>query len=157
MTLPVSRRGFESLLLLHFKVTIHLFFQLKVIPLNAPTLRRAFGIVLMFSLWPDVDIKSIGQKLFYVIFFIVDIVLIFHFENYKAASYFGLLIILPILARHRGWTHSRITAIVLPLPLISLPLLIYNDPLLDGIPYYLCGVTGYFSHLFFDKKLYIFK
>ena len=27
------------------------------------------AIAIMFSLWPDVDIKSIGQKLFYSIFF----------------------------------------------------------------------------------------
>lgn len=27
------------------------------------------SIALLFSLWPDVDIKSIGQKVFYTIFF----------------------------------------------------------------------------------------
>ena len=115
------------------------------------------GIALMFALWPDVDIKSIGQKLFYIIFFVVDVILIFYFNNYKAAAYFGLLIILPILAKHRGWTHSRITALLLPLPLMLLPVYLNNDSLLSGVPFYLSGVTGYFSHLFFDKKLFIFK
>jgi hypothetical protein len=53
------------------------------------------GIALMFSLWPDVDIKSIGQKVFYTIFFVVDAILVFYFQDFKAAAYFGLLIITP--------------------------------------------------------------
>ena len=40
----------------------------------------------MFSLWPDVDIKSIGQKVFYSIFFLTDAILIFYFQNYKAVA-----------------------------------------------------------------------
>ena len=111
------------------------------------------GIALMFSLWPDVDIKSIGQKVFYSIFFIVDAILVFYFEDYKAAAYFGLLIILPVLAKHRGWTHSRITAVLLPTPLLLVPMYLYNGTLIEGVPYYFAAGAGYFSHLFFDKKL----
>ena len=111
------------------------------------------AIILMFSLWPDVDIKGLGQKVFYSIFFITDLILIFYFQHYKAAAYFGLLIILPILAKHRGWTHYRATAIILPLPLIVVPLFVFDGTLFEGIPFYLAAVTGYFSHLFFDKKL----
>ena len=121
-----------------------------------PTLKEIIiysAIVIMFALWPDVDIKSIGQKLFYTIFFITDLILIFIFEEHKFASYFGLLIILPILAKHRGWTHSRITALLLPLPLLFVPMIIYGGKIFDGIPYYCAAVTGYFSHLFFDRKL----
>ena len=107
----------------------------------------------MFSLWPDVDIKSIGQKLFYSIFFLTDVALIFYFKELETAAYFGLLIILPILAKHRGWTHSRITAVLLPTPLLLVPMGMYGGTLLEGLPYYFAAVTGYFSHLFFDKKL----
>ncbi|MBC8214335.1 MAG: metal-dependent hydrolase [Candidatus Marinimicrobia bacterium] len=80
------------------------------------------AIAIMFALWPDVDIKSIGQKLFYTIFFITDVVLVFYFQDYKSAAFFGLLIILPILAKHRGWTHSKITAVLLPTPLLLVPM-----------------------------------
>jgi formate/nitrite transporter FocA (FNT family) len=111
------------------------------------------AIAIMFALWPDVDIKSIGQKLFYTIFFVTDIVLIFYFQEYKIAAYFGLLIILPVLAKHRGWTHWRTTAILLPAPLMLAPMYMYGGTLLEGAPYYCAAVTGYFSHLFFDKKL----
>ena len=111
------------------------------------------AIIILFSLWPDVDIKGLGQKVFYTIFFITDLVLIFYFENHKAAAYFGLLIILPILAKHRGWTHYRTTAVLFPLPLILVPLFVFDGTLIEGVPYYFSAVTGYFSHLFFDKKL----
>jgi hypothetical protein len=107
----------------------------------------------MFSLWPDVDIKGLGQKVFYSIFFITDLILIFYFQHFKAAAYFGLIIILPILAKHRGWTHYRITAILLPLPLVLVPLFVFDGTLAEGLPFYFAAVTGYFSHLFFDKIL----
>ena len=60
---------------------------------------------------------------------------------------------LPILAKHRGWTHYRTTAVLLPLPLLLVPIYAFQGSLVDGVPYYLAAVTGYFSHLFFDKKL----
>ena len=111
------------------------------------------AIAVMFSLWPDVDIKSIGQKVFYTIFFVTDAILIFYFQDHKTAAFFGLLIILPILAKHRGWTHSRLTAVLLPTPLLLVPMYVFEGSLAQGIPYYFAAVTGYFSHLFFDKKL----
>ena len=111
------------------------------------------AIAVMFSLWPDVDIKSIGQKVFYTIFFVTDAILVFYFQDYKTAAFFGLLIILPILSKHRGWTHSRLTAVLLPTPLLLVPMYVFEGSLAQGIPYYFAAVTGYFSHLFFDKKL----
>ena len=111
------------------------------------------AIAVMFSLWPDVDIKSIGQKVFYTIFFVTDAILVFYFQDYKTAAFFGLLIILPILAKHRGWTHSRLTAVLLPTPLLLVPMYVFEGSIAQGIPYYFAAVTGYFSHLFFDKKL----
>ena len=111
------------------------------------------AIIILFSLWPDVDIKGLGQKVFYSIFFITDLILIFYFQHFKAAAYFGLIIILPILAKHRGWTHYRITAILLPLPLVLVPLFVFDGTLAEGLPFYFAAVTGYFSHMFFDKIL----
>ena len=111
------------------------------------------AIAVMFSLWPDVDIKSLGQKVFYTIFFVTDAILVFYFQDYKTAAFFGLLIILPILAKHRGWTHSRLTAVLLPTPLLLVPMYVFEGSLAQGLPYYFAAVTGYFSHLFFDIKL----
>ena len=112
------------------------------------------SLALMFSVWPDVDIKSIGQKFFYSVFFLTDCYLIFH-EQYQLAAYLGLLIILPILAKHRGWTHSIWAMFLIPSPLLLYPVL--KGGSLDaftfsGVPYYASALTGYFSHLFLDGK-----
>ena len=109
-----------------------------------------FGFGLMFALWPDIDIKSIGQKLFYNIFFMVDLFLIY-LEEYKIAAYFGLIIILPMLAKHRGWTHSIPAMILIPSPLLFYPVIIQGDIDISGIYYYAAAVTGYFSHLVLDR------
>lgn len=45
-------------------------------------------IGLLFALWPDVDTKSLGQKVFYMIFFLTDLYLIFTLQ-YKLAAFFG--------------------------------------------------------------------
>ena len=34
-------------------------------------------------------------------------------EEYKIAAYFGLVIITPLLSKHRGWTHSSLTMFLL--------------------------------------------
>lgn len=109
-------------------------------------------IIILFALWPDVDINSLGQKLFYTVFFIADCIFVY-LQEYKIAAYFGLLIILPVLSKHRGWTHTRLAAVLMPVPLLLIPLYVQNEDLLSGLPYYFAGVTGYFSHLFFDRKL----
>ena len=138
--------GFIFLLVL-LHIISHYFYRPSLLDL---VLYVAIG--LMFAVWPDVDIKSLGQKFFYTVFFLVDLILIY-LEEYKIAAYFGLIIILPILAKHRGWTHSRITAILLPTPLMLVPMYMSGGSLMEGLPYYFAAVTGYFSHLFFDKKL----
>ncbi len=110
------------------------------------------AIGVMFSVWPDVDVKSMGQKLFYFMFFFADCYLIF-MKEFKIAAYLGLIIILPILSRHRGWTHSKITMILLPLPLLLYPMYTTQSLTLYGLPYYIAAVVGYFSHLLFDGMI----
>ena len=113
------------------------------------------AIAVMFGLWPDVDIKSKGQKIFYSIFFVTDLYLIIN-QEYKIAAYFGLIIILPILARHRGWTHTLTAMILIPLPILLYPMYNLGDITLSGLPYYAAAVTGYFSHLVLDKEVKVF-
>lgn len=108
-------------------------------------------IAIMFALWPDVDIKSKGQKLFYIIFFITDIYLIIT-GQFKISAFFGLIIILPILSKHRGWTHSYLAMILIPSPILIYPMLSAGSIDLIGFPYYLAAITGYLSHLILDKK-----
>ena len=113
-----------------------------------------FGLCLLFGLWPDVDTNSMGQNLFYSIFFLVDVVLIAtrHFEE---AAYFGLFAILPVLGRHRGWTHTWWAMLLVPSPLAVLPYLFFPEKPLAGLPFYGAAVTGYASHMVMDG--YLFK
>tara|TARA_B110000467_G_scaffold67058_1_gene61112 strand:- start:5945 stop:6403 length:459 start_codon:yes stop_codon:yes gene_type:complete len=138
--------GFIFMLIFLHTIT-HYFFRPDFLDL---VLYMAIG--LMFSVWPDVDIKSIGQKFFYTVFFLVDIFLIYH-EEYKIGSYFGLIIILPILAKHRGWTHSIPAMFLVPAPIILYPIYMSKSFDFSGAPFYACAVTGYFSHLVLDRKI----
>jgi len=110
-----------------------------------------FGLCLMFGLWPDVDTNSKGQNLFYALFFLVDVVLIAtrHFEE---AAYLGLFSILPILGKHRGWTHTYwvMRARDEQHRPVGVPYVIAPERALAGLPFYGAAVIGYFSHLFMD-------
>ena len=109
-------------------------------------------IGVLFSMWPDIDTKSKGQRFFYSIFFLTDCYLIW-LQEFKIAAFFGLLIILPILAKHRGWTHSRPAMLLIPLPILLYPMWVNNSLDFSNLPFYAIAVTGYFSHLLIDGKL----
>lgn len=114
------------------------------------------GLAVLFGLWPDVDTNSKGQNIFYWTFFVLDITLILA-ENYRAAAYLGLLVMLPVLSKHRGWTHSKWAMLIVPLPFLILPRLANPGDPWVGLPYYGAAVTGYFSHLFFDGLIIKFR
>ena len=114
------------------------------------------GLCLMFGLWPDVDTNSKGQNLFYTIFFLVDVVLIATSE-FQLAAYLGLFAILPALGSHRGWTHSWWAMLLIPSPLIILPYHFLPSRPLAGLPFYGAAVVGYFSHLWMDGLVRLFK
>jgi len=115
-----------------------------------------FALCLMFGLWPDVDTNSVGQNLFYTIFFVADVVLIAT-KNFEEAAYLGLFAILPVLGKHRGWTHSWWAMLLIPSPLIILPYLFFPERPLSGLPFFGAAVVGYFSHLFMDGLVIPFR
>ena len=84
--------------------------------------------------------------------FLLDLFLVYS-EEYKIAAYFGLIIILPILAKHRGWTHSIPAMFLIPAPILLYPIYVSQSFDFSGAPYYACAVTGYFSHLVLDGKI----
>lgn len=114
------------------------------------------ALCLMFGLWPDVDTNSVGQNIFYTIFFLADLVLIIT-KHYEEAAYLGLFAILPVLGKHRGWTHTWWAMLLIPSPLIILPYVLIPERPLFGLPFYGAAVVGYFSHLFMDGMIIPFK
>ena len=107
-------------------------------------------LALLFGLWPDVDTTSKGQQVFYSIFFVADVFLIVT-EQFRAAAYLGLVALLPILSRHRGWTHTWWAMLLIPSPLLILPYLHVPERPLVGLPFYGAAVVGYLSHLVVDR------
>lgn len=148
------------------------------ISLNIVVIAGCFTVALLFGLWPDVDITSKSQKIFYSVLFVLNAVLIFIFKSYFAAALLGLFAMLPILSKHRGWTHSRITMILLPSLFLVIPVYVeypswgigwvelpdlidsllkwerLTQVLQEGLVFYLAGLVGYASHLYLDGILF---
>jgi len=150
--------------------------KVPVISLNVWQVALCFLTAMLAGLWPDVDIKSDGQKIFYRIFIILNIILIY-FGLYQGnrqyvniSAILGLFAMMPLIGKHRGWTHSRITMLLLPGILLLAPM--YNLSLdnlkinsfngiakpdytqLAGLPFYIAAVLGYASHLYLDGILF---
>ena len=106
-----------------------------------------------FALWPDVDINSKAQNIFYRSIFVIDLVLILS-GMFLAAALLGLLAMTPILGKHRGWTHSPWAVLLVPSPIILIPYRADNGVGLIGLLFYFAAVVGYFSHLLLDGLIW---
>ena len=125
-----------------------------------------FAIGVLSGLWPDVDTKSKSQQIFYRLFLISNVVLIYK-GYYAISAFFGLFAMLPLIGNHRGWTHSKLTMLLLPAIFIIVPLYFQRDQLdrnellaaqnlvllKEGMPFYTAGLIGYATHLHLDGIL----
>lgn len=62
------------------------------------------SFTLLGALFPDIDIKSKGQKIFYRCFFFVALFLVLNCRFF-ALSLLSLLAFFPLMVRHRGICH----------------------------------------------------
>ena len=136
-----------------------------------------FVVAVLFGLWPDVDIKSKSQKIFYTVLFALNVVLIVFFQKYLESALLGLFAMLPIMSKHRGWTHAKVTMILLPSVFLLIPIYAAysewetNGTLIDaltalreweglmgairsGFPFYVASFIGYATHLHLDGILF---
>lgn len=136
-----------------------------------------FAVAVLFGLWPDVDIKSKSQKIFYTVLFALNVVLIVFLQKYLESALLGLFAMLPIMSKHRGWTHAKITMILLPSIFLLIPIYAAHsewktdgnlidalnalqkwDGLIDtvrsGLPFYVASFIGYATHLHLDGILF---
>lgn len=141
------------------------------IPTTLTSTLLCFCIALLCSLWPDIDIKSKSQQIFYSLFSVFNLILIVR-QSYKISAFFGFFAMLPMLGKHRGWTHSRLTMIIFPSFFVFIPLyfesgsrdifdfweqikgLDWRSELSQVLPLYLAGVIGYATHLQVDGILW---
>jgi membrane-bound metal-dependent hydrolase YbcI (DUF457 family) len=144
-------------LVFFFVYALGLFFVLAATPVRGPmqlssdltSLVALCAICVMFGLWPDVDTNSKGQDIFYALFFVLDVALIYY-QRFNEAAYLGLFCILPILGKHRGWTHTYWAMTFIPSPILLLPHIYTPATPWMGLPYYGAALVGYFSHLYMD-------
>jgi membrane-bound metal-dependent hydrolase YbcI (DUF457 family) len=108
-----------------------------------------YVVAVLMGLFPDIDTNSKGQNIFFGIALATDILLIWS-GNIQAAAYLGLIAMLPIVGKHRGWTHSKWAMLVVPLPILIVPYLYSQTVLPTSIVFYSAAVIGYFSHLLLD-------
>jgi hypothetical protein len=126
-----------------------------------------FVIAVLSGLWPDVDTKSKSQQIFYRIFIIFNVVLIY-MGHYSISAFFGLFAMLPLIGNHRGWTHSKLTMLLLPAVFLILSMVYFQRDQFDqnellaaqnlvllkgGLPFYTAGLIGYATHLHLDGIL----
>jgi membrane-bound metal-dependent hydrolase YbcI (DUF457 family) len=108
-----------------------------------------FVVAVLFALFPDVDTNSMGQNIFFGIAFLAEIALIVA-GKFEPAAYLGLLAMMPIIGKHRGWTHHKLAMFLVPLPIVLVPYLHNQHVWTLGLLIYGAAVAGYFSHLLLD-------
>lgn len=113
----------------------------------------AIIIAVLFALWPDVDTNSKSQDLFFGVAFLLDLYLIIN-KLYIPAAFLGLIGMMPIIGSHRGWTHSKLAGVLLPLPILVVPYLATKSVGDTAILLYIAAVAGYYSHLLFDGLIF---
>lgn len=136
-----------------------------------------FAVAVLFGLWPDVDIKSKSQRIFYGVLFLLNFVLIVFLQKYLESALLGLFAMLPIMSKHRGWTHAKITMLLLPCLFLFIPIYAaypawktgdtlidalnglpewdgFLDAIRSGIPFYVASFIGYATHLHLDGILF---
>ena len=136
------------------------------ISFNPWSVGACFVIAVLSGLWPDVDIKSRSQQIFYRIFLIFSAILILR-KQYLQSAILGIFAMLPLLGKHRGWTHSRLTMLLLPAVFLVLPFY-FEGAVVDldnlksshnlnfirsGFPFYTASLIGYATHLHLDGIL----
>ena len=115
------------------------------------------------SLFPDIDIKSKGQKYFYYFILLVFIVLVVG-KRFEAMACCGFIVIWPMLVNHRGIFHNPWFVVIMPLVLwiiISSIIPGVSQQFFFDILFFIVGAV---SHIWLDfgtgqmlKKLFMRK
>ncbi len=110
------------------------------------------GAAILGSLFPDVDIKSKGQGIFYKGMLLCLILLLFkkQFYPFVILSFLGLV---PVLVRHRGLFHRPWFVVVLPLALAFVVGQSFPDASITLLQTSCFFAAGALSHLLLDRMV----
>lgn len=123
-----------------------------VVPYVQPTVLSA-GEWLLFalagSLFPDIDIKSKGQKYFY--WMVLLLLLIFTYtKRFIPLAVISIIATLPLISKHRGLFHRAWFVIIAPLILWHLLSMQYPAIKIALLFDMLFFIVGALSHLWLD-------
>ena len=112
----------------------------------------AFIALVLGSLFPDIDTKSIGQKIFYTLL-VIPMAFAIISSYWTLLASLSALSMFPILVNHRGIIHSFWFVTLFPL---LIPVLTYQiNPNYSDLSWlaYSYFVTGALSHLVLDNGI----
>ena len=75
---------------------------------------KVFLLTVGFSLYPDLDVSSIPQRWFFRGILVLLLFLVVS-KYFRIASIIAIVAVLPLISKHRGWTHSVWSAILFPI------------------------------------------
>jgi hypothetical protein len=111
-----------------------------------------------FSLYPDLDIASVPQRWFFRIMLVLSLVL-FYKGMFEILSIILMVSIIPLVHKHRGFTHWISTSITLPIALCFLIESRVVGPVIDGksfiekyFVYIIASMIGWWTHLILDRR-----
>lgn len=120
-------------------------------PISAERKIELFMYTLIGALFPDVDTKSKIQRVLYIIFFIL-LLLLAYTKQYVAATATGVLACIPLMVHHRTLFHSKLFLIFLGASAYGATYFyypVYAPTMLYNVLFFLAGS---FSHLFADRR-----
>lgn len=125
---------------------------LLVVPYYPPSITTAaewFLFSLAGSLFPDIDIKSKGQRYFYWFIFVL-LILLATTKRFITLAIVSTLAMVPLLGKHRGLFHRTWFIIIAPFVLWYIAACHYHafaDALFFDVLFF---VAGALSHLWLD-------
>ena len=129
--------------------------RMVLIPLTGQPIPQeivCLTLTLLGALFPDVDIKSKGQKVFYSLAFIIAIIA-FLSRAWNSLAWLGMMCFFPLAVVHRGPMHN-------PYVLIATPWIVARSlqqlfPTIHALSpmYHVFFIAGALSHLVLDFGL----
>lgn len=123
-----------------------------------------FLLTVLMSLFPDLDTASVPQRWFFRAAFAILVILLL-LQRMETFAILTLVLLLPLLHRHRGWTHARLTPFAIAfcmmfvLGYLRTPGMFHSlspDLLLTLLKQYwvvvLACVLGHYTHLVLDSR-----
>ena len=114
-----------------------------------PKVLLLLSIGLLSACFPDVDTESKSQRLFYRLLILLDIWFIL-IGDYRTAALLGVGAMLPLLGKHRGWTHTWLAMLLVPALFLLVPMYLKQTFETFAAVCYIVSVSAYASHLVLD-------